>query len=67
MPAVVTALQFVAGCLLVGLGLFLASGAAVGIHRSQLLTAVGIRTIAGFGGVLLLAAGAYAALITVPL
>jgi len=67
MPAVMTAVQFVAGCLLVGLGLFLAAGAAVGIHRSQLLTAIGVRTIAGFGGVLLLAAGAYAALITVPL
>ena len=67
MPAVMTAVQFVAGCLLLGLGLFLAAGAAVGIHRSQLLPAVGVRTIAGFGGVLLLAAGAYAALITVPL
>ena len=67
MPAVMTAVQFVAGCLLLGLGLFLMAEAAVGIHRSQLLAAVGVRTVAGFGGVLLLAAGAYAALITVPL
>ena len=67
MPALMTAVQFVASCLVLGLGLFLAARAAVGVHPSQLLPAIGVRTIAGLGGVLLLAAGGYAALLTIPL
>lgn len=67
MAVVMTAVQFVGSCLALGLGLFLAAGATREIYRSRLLPAIGARAIAGLGGAVLLAAGAYAALLTVPL
>ncbi len=67
MPAVVTGLQFVAGCLVVGLGLFLAAGAAREVFKGRLVQAVVVRAIGVVGGVILLAAGSYAAFLALPL
>lgn len=67
MATVMTAVQFTASCLALGLGLFLAAGAARDLYRSRLLPVVGARTMAALSGMLLAAAGVYGARLTVPL
>ena len=67
MAEVMTGLQFTAGCLALGLGLFLIANAVQGVLRTRLLSAIGVRTLAALGGALLLAGGAYAARLAVPL
>jgi hypothetical protein len=61
------ALQFIAACLVLGLGLFLATGAVREIYRSQAVPVLAGPTIAAFAGVVLLAFGAYAARMTLPI
>jgi hypothetical protein len=67
MTEIVVALQFAIGCLALGLGLFLITNAVQGILLAPLPSAVGVRTLSVLGGALLLAAGAYAARLAVPL
>ena len=67
MAEIAAALQFAIGCLTLGLGLFLITNAVQGILRAPLPSAVGVRTLSVLGGALLLAAGAYAARLAVPL
>ena len=67
MTEITAALQFATGCLALGLGLFLIANAVQGILRAPLLAAVGVRTLSALGGALLLAGGAYAARLAVPL
>ena len=67
MTEITAALQFAAGCLALGLGLFLITNAVQGVLRSRPLSAIGASTLAALGGVLLLAGGAYAARLAVPL
>ena len=67
MTEITAALQFATGCLALGLGLFLIANAVQGVLRARLLSAIGARTLSAFGGALLLAAGAYAARLAVPL
>ena len=67
MTEIAAALQFAIGCLALGLGLFLIANAVQGVLRARLLSAIGARTLSAFGGALLLAAGAYAARLAVPL
>lgn len=67
MAAATTGAQFVLSCLALGLGLFLIAGAARDFFRSRLLPALGTRSLAVLGGALLVAAGAYAAGLAVPL
>lgn len=67
MAVVLTAGQFIVSCLAIGLGLFLAAGAAREFFRSRLSSAAGARVAAVLGGALLLALGAYGARLTVPL
>jgi hypothetical protein len=67
MTEIAAALQFAIGCLALGLGLFLITNAVQGVLRARLLSAIGVRTLAALGGALLLAGGAYAARLAVPL
>jgi hypothetical protein len=67
MAVVTTAMQFTAGCLALGLGLFLIAGAIRDLYRVRLLPSVSARTVTALGGALLLAAGGYAARLAVPL
>ena len=67
MAEVMAGLQFSVGCLALGLGLFLIANAVQGVLRTRLLSAIGVRTLAALGGALLLAGGAYAARLAVPL
>ena len=67
MTEIAAALQFTVGCLTLGLGLFLIANAVQGVLRARLLSAIGARTLAALGGALLLAGGAYAARLAVPL
>ncbi|HLA17965.1 MAG TPA: hypothetical protein VJ253_01420 [Dehalococcoidia bacterium] len=67
MTELTAAAQFATGCLALGLGLFLVTNAVQGIVRAPLPSAVGVRTLSVLGGALLLAAGAYAARLAVPL
>jgi hypothetical protein len=60
-------MQFMAGCLTLGLGLFLIAGAVRDLYRVRLLPSIGARMVAAMGGLILLAAGGYAARMTVPL
>ena len=67
MAEIVAALQFAAGCLALGLGLFLITNAVQGILLAPVPSAVAVRTLSALGGALLLAAGVYAARLAVPL
>ena len=67
MTEITAALQFAIGCLTLGLGLFLITNAVQGVLRARLLSAIGVRTLSALGGALLLAVGAYAARLAVPL
>lgn len=67
MTTAMTGVQFVLGCLALGLGLFLAAGAIGDLLRRRPLAAAGARTMAVLGGLFLLMAGAYAARLSVPL
>lgn len=67
MNVLITTIEFTASCLALGLGLFLAGEAAREWSRIRLAASAGTRTIAMVGGVALLAAGAYGALLSVPL
>lgn len=69
MLVVTTAMQFTAGCLTLGFGLFLVAGAIRDLLQIRLLppNAVSVRTVTALGGALLLAAGGYAARLAVPL
>ena len=75
MAVLTTALQFIAGCLTLGLGLFLVAWVIRDLNRDGFLPLVsarsmislgGARTVTAFGGAFLLAAGAYAARLAVP-
>ena len=65
--------QFVISCLVLGMGLFVSAWgyhAAVVVqdrYRSPLLDAIGVRSLAVLGGVLLMAVGAYGAWAAIPL
>ncbi len=67
MNVLITTLEFTGSCLALGLGLFLAGEAAREWSRIRLAAFAGTRTVAAIGGVALLAAGAYGALLSVPL
>lgn len=67
MAVMTTAAQFAVGCLALGLGLFLLAGAVRDLYRVRLPLSISARTVAVLSGVLLLAAGGYAALLAVPL
>ena len=67
MTEVTTALQFAAGCLALGLGLFLIANAIQGVLRARLLPTIGVSALAVLGGTVLLVGGAYAARLAVPL
>jgi len=67
MTEITAALQFAIGCLTLGLGLFLITNAVQGVLRARLLSAIGVRALSALGGALLLAGGAYAARLAVPL
>ncbi len=76
MAVVTTAMQFIAGCLTLGLGLFLVAWVIRDLDRDGFLPMVsarsmiplgGARTVITIGGAFLLAAGAYAARLAVPL
>jgi len=67
MTELTAAAQFATGCLALGLGLFLVTNAVQGILRARLLSAIGARTLSALGGAALLAGGAYAARLAVPL
>lgn len=67
MTGVMAGAQFVGGCLALGLGLFLAAGAAREALRSRPQVVMGARTMAVMGGLLLLAGGIYAVRLSVPL
>lgn len=67
MAEVMAGLQFSVGCLALGLGLFLIANAVQGVLRARLLPTIGVSTLTALGGALLLAGGAYAARLAVPL
>ncbi len=68
MEMVMTAAQFVASCLALGLGLYLAVGAGQELYRRRLVALPGFGTAAVLGGALvLLFGGAYAAFLVLPL
>ena len=67
MAEVMTGLQFAAGCLALGLGLFLIANAIQGVLRARLLPTIGVSALAVLGGTVLLVGGAYAARLAVPL
>jgi p-aminobenzoyl-glutamate transporter AbgT len=68
MEVVITAAQFVASCLALGLGLYVAVGAAQELYRRRMVALPGAVTTAALGGALiLLGGGAYAAFLALPL
>ena len=67
MNVLITTIEFTGSCLALGLGLFLAGEAAREWQRIRLAAFAGTRTIAALGGAALLTAGAYGALLSVPL
>lgn len=67
MTIVTTAIQFAAGCLALGLGIFLIAGAIRDLSLARLLPSATARVMTALGGALLLAAGGYAARVAVPL
>jgi hypothetical protein len=68
MDLVMTALQFVGSCLVLGLGLYLAVGAGQELYRRRLVALPGFGTAAVLGGALmLLGGGAYVAFLALPL
>jgi len=67
MTEIAAALQFAIGCLTLGLGLFLITNAVQGVLGARLLSAISVRVLSALGGALLLAGGAYAARLAVPL
>ncbi|MDO8615005.1 MAG: hypothetical protein Q7T33_04630 [Dehalococcoidia bacterium] len=67
MAIITTATLFSAGCLALGLGLFLIAGSVRNLHQVRLLPSVSAVTAAALGGALLVAAGAYAARLAVHL
>lgn len=67
MNVLMTAVGFTVSCLALGGGLFLAAEAAREISRARLAQIVGARLVAALGGAGLLAAGAYGALLSIPL
>jgi len=67
MNVLITIIEFTGSCLMLGLGLFLAGEAAREWSRIRLAASVGTRTLVMAGGVALLAAGAYGALLSLPL
>ena len=67
MAEVMAGLQFAAGCLALGLGLFLIGNAVQGVLRARLLPTIGVSALAVLGGTVLLVGGAYAARLAVPL
>lgn len=67
MNVLITTIEFTGSCLALGLGLFLAGEAAREWQRIRLAAFAGTRTFAALGGAALLAAGAYGALLSVPL
>ncbi len=64
---VTAALQFAAGCLALGLGLFLVSGAVQGVLRARLLPTIAARAAVVLGGTMLLAGGGYVARLALPM
>ncbi len=67
MAVITTATQFAAGCLALGLGLFLLAGAVRDLYQASLVRSIGVRAVTALGGAFLLAAGGYAARLAVPL
>jgi len=67
MAEVMTGLQFAAGCLALGLGLFLITNAVQSVLRARLLPTIGVSALAVLSGTVLLVGGAYAARLAVPL
>ncbi len=76
MAVLTTALQFIAGCLTLGLGLFLVAWVIRDLNRDgflplasarSMISLGSARTVTAFGGAFLLTAGAYAARLAVPL
>ncbi len=67
MNVLMTAVEFTVSCLALGAGLFLAAEAAREMSRIRLARTVGTRAFAALGGAALLTAGAYGALLSVPL
>ncbi len=65
MSVLSTATQFSAGCLTLGLGIFVLSAAVQDLARLG-LPAVGTRAVAGLSGALLLGVGGFVALVAVP-
>ena len=59
--------QFVIGCLIFGLGLFLLAGTMRGLSGMQLFPAIGARATMALTGAVLLAGGGLAATLAVPL
>ncbi len=75
MAVLITAVQFIAGCLTLGFGLFLVAWVIHDLNRDgflplanarSMISLGGARTVTAFGGAFLLAAGAYAARLAVP-
>lgn len=67
MNVVITAAQFTISCLALGLGMFLAAEAIRGISRMRMAPTAGTRAVEAMGGTALLMAGAYGALLAVPM
>ena len=67
MAEVMTGMQFAAGCLALGLGLFLITNAVQSVLRARLLPTIGVSALAVLSGTVLLVGGAYAARLAVPL
>ena len=67
MNVLMTAVGFTVSCLALGGGLFLAAEVAREMSRTRLAQIVGTRVAAALGSVALLTAGAYGALLSIPL
>ena len=67
MAVMTSATIFAAGCLALGLGLFLMAGSVRDLYSVRLLPAASVRTATALGGAILLAAGGYVASLAVHL
>jgi hypothetical protein len=67
MNVLMTAVEFTISCLALGAGLFLAAEAAREMSRIRIAQIVGVRVAAALGSAALLTAGAYGALLSIPL
>lgn len=67
MNVLMTAVGFTVSCLALGCGLFLVAESAREISRIRLAQIFGARVVAALGGAALLTAGAYGALLSLPL